>query len=432
LEETPLEALRAAVSRRRFVGLALGAVASLLAACQRAGLASPEPPLAGDADASSQPVLQITTSINTPSAENAVTAVPTATPTPSLPKLGHPPEASPVPTNPPSSGQSSVTALSSTNTPFSPTVTEPPPPTATPVPPRTRSELMARWPAVGQSRVVIVRHSGVWTGGDPEPGIVLQMLDDGLRTLTDVGDVGAVWQALFEPSARVLLKVNCIAYGGPTQPAVAYAVAQRLQEAGVQSENILIFDRTDQELAAAGYVLNEGGPGVRCHGSRGAGSDAQLTAGQVRFYQELDACEAIVNLPTPKQHGGAGISAALKNHYGSIDRPAALHANWCDPGIGELNAHPILRDKTRLVVGAALNISPADWNRPMRENALLLSFDPVAHDTVARDILVRARDGLGLDSGFLVEGSRHLRTAQELNLGATDASLIDLREVVLA
>jgi hypothetical protein len=258
------------------------------------------------------------------------------------------------------------------------------------------------------------------------------MLDEGLRTLTGMSDVVPIWQALFEPDERILIKVNCIAYGGPTQPAVAYAVVQRLQDAGMPPENILIFDRTDHELTSAGYAVNDAGPGVRCHGSRGTGSEAQMTAGQVHFYQELDACHAIINVPTPKQHGGAGISVSLKNHYGSIDRPGALHGNWCDPSIAELNAKPTIRDKTRLVVGAALNISPGDWNRPVRENALLLSFDPVAHDTVARDMLLRAREKLGLDTGFLVEGSRHLRTAQELRLGATDPGFVDLREAVLA
>jgi hypothetical protein len=240
-----------------------------------------------------------------------------------------------------------------------------------------------------------------------------------------------VWRALFDPGERVLLKVNCIAYGGPTQPAVTYAVAQRLRDAGLTAEDILIFDRTDDELAAAGYALNEGGPGVQCHGSRGEGTEAALTQATVRFYQELDACDGIVNIPTPKQHGGAGVSVALKNHYGSVNRPGALHSNWCDPAIAELNAQPTIRDKTRLVVGAALNVSPRDWNQPEREEALLVSFDPVALDTVGRDLLVRHRQALGHDAGYVIEGARHLGTAQALGLGATDASLIDLREVVL-
>jgi hypothetical protein len=257
------------------------------------------------------------------------------------------------------------------------------------------------------------------------------MLDEGLRTLTGVGDAQAVWRLLFDEGERVLLKVNCIAYGGPTQPAVTYAVAQRLQESGVRAENILIFDRTDNELAAAGYTLSEGAPGVQCHGTRGDGSEIALSQARLRLYQEIDNCDAIINLPTPKQHGGAGISVSLKNHYGSIDRPGSLHGNWCDPGIAELNAQAPIRDKTRLVVGAALNVSPRDWNRPVRENAILLSFDPVALDTVARDILVRHRESSGGNSGFLVDGAKHLWTAQSLNLGATEADRIDLLEVGL-
>jgi hypothetical protein len=260
------------------------------------------------------------------------------------------------------------------------------------------------------------------------------MLDDGLRTLTGISDPLAIWRTLFDPGERVLLKVNCIAYGGPTQPAVTYAVAQRLQEAGLRAEDILIFDRNNGDLAGGGYSLNDGGPGVQCHGSekRGAGSQAKLSQATARFYREIDDCDALINLPIPKQHGMAGISVSLKNHYGSIENPYQLHGSNCDPGIAELNAQPNLRDKTRLIVGAALNVSPQDWNRPERENSLLLSFDPVALDTVARDILVRHRQDLGLNTGSLIEGARHLRTAQSLNLGATDAALIDLREVTLA
>ncbi len=290
---------------------------------------------------------------------------------------------------------------------------------------------MVRWPAAETSRVVVVRHGAVWTGDAPDSTIVLQMLDDGLRTLTGTGDPLAVWRTLFDPEERVLLKVNCISYGGPTQPAVTYAVAQRLQDAGLRAENVLIFDRTDHELEAAGYSLNDGGPGVQCHGSRGQGSEVVLSQARVRFFQEIDTCDAIVNLPTPKQHGGAGISVALKNHYGSVNRPGELHGDWCDPAIAELNAQSNIQAKTRLVVGAALNVSPRDWNRPVREHALLLSFDPVALDTVARDILVRRRQAAGLDTGYLIDGARHLRTAQVLQLGATDPGFIDLQEVVL-
>jgi hypothetical protein len=324
----------------------------------------------------------------------------------------------------------SATAMPATYTPVPATPTVPPPPTATPTAP-SRADLMARWPASPTSRVIVVRHNGVWTGDAPDPAIVREMLDAGLGALTDYGDVMAVWHTLFDPGERVLLKVNCISYGGPTQPVVTYAVAERLQQAGLPAENLLIFDRTGHELSAAGYQVNEGGPGVQCHGAQGTGTEASFSQATVRFFQEFDAYDALINLPTPKQHGMAGISVSLKNHYGSINRPGALHGNYCDPGIAELNAHPLIRDKTRLVVGAALQVSPRDWNRPERENALLLSFDPVALDTVGRDILVRHLQEQGQNGSFQVEGARHLRTAQALEVGATDPDLIDLREVNL-
>lgn len=298
-------------------------------------------------------------------------------------------------------------------------------------PPPDRAALMAHWPATSSSRVVLVRHGGVWVAGEPDPTVVLQMLDAGLAALTDLADTLSVWRTLFDSGETVLLKVNCFTSGGPTQPAVAYAVAQRLQDAGLRPEQVLIFDRSDDDLAAAGYALNDGGPAVQCHGSRNIGSPVYLSQGQVHLYAELEACDAIVNLPTPKQHEMAGISVALKNHYGSIDDPGALHRDWCDPAIAELNAHPVLRDKTRLIVAAALRITTDDWESPQREDALLLSFDPVALDTVARDLLVRRRQELGLGTGYLVEGARHLRTAQSLGLGATDSGLIDLRELTL-
>ncbi len=416
------------VSRRTFVGLGAGAVASLLAAC--APVTPTRPAAATPASRAAAPTAIPPT--HTP------TQLPTATVT-SAPALSPSVTVSPAPTSAPETAvhtptqqTPSPTALPPTYTPVPATSTSPPPPTATPVAAIDRASLMAHWPATDTSRVIVVRHSGVWAGDTPDLGIVLQMLDEGVRSLAGVGDVLSVWRALFDPGERVLLKVNCIAYGGPTQPAVTYAVAQRLQDAGLPAEQILIFDRTDNELASAGYALNDGGAGVQCHGARGEGSEAALSQARVRFYHDLDACDAIINLPTPKQHSGAGVSVSLKNHYGSVNRPGSLHGGMCDPAIAELNAQPQIREKTRLVVGAALNVSPGDWNRPERENALLISFDPVALDTVARDILVRHRQTQGMDSGLLIGGSRHLATAQSLGLGAADATLIDLRELVLA
>lgn len=294
-----------------------------------------------------------------------------------------------------------------------------------------RASLTAHWPETTASRVVQVRHRGLAAGDRPDSDVVLEMLDAGLCELAECTDSMEAWRLLFDPSDRVLLKVNCISAGGPTQPAVTYAIAERLVGAGLASERVLIFDRLDYELEAAGYALNDGLPGVQCHGSKGPGSEAVLSQGSVRFHKEIDACDAIINVPTPKQHGMAGVSVSLKNHYGSINTPAALHGNACDPGIAELNAQQPIRGKTRLIVGAALRVTSGHWDQPEPDGSLLLSFDPVALDTVARDMLVRRRVEAGQSAEHLIQRSIHLETAQGLGVGATNPERIDLREIEL-
>ena len=411
------------ISRRRFlcrIATLLGA-GWLLSACRKQGEIVRQVSQLSPATATPR-------STYTPTATSASTVAPAPTSaSPPLPTA----TLSPTVTYPPPAVSTS-TPLPPTYTPVPATPTSPPSPTAPLVPTPSRASLTAHWPEVPASRVVVVRHGGVWTGDAPDMAIVLEMLDTGIAALTDGAEPLAVWRTLFDRGERVLLKVNCIAAGGPTQPAMTYAVAQRLQAAGLAAENILIFDRTDGELASAGYQLNEGAPGVQCHGARGEGTEALLTQATVRFYQELDDCDALINLPTPKGHGIAGVTVAMKNHYGSVNRPSALHGHGCDPAIAELNAQPTVRDKTRLIVGAALNVSPFDWNSPERENALLLSFDPVALDTVSRDILVRHHQAVDRDGGGLVQGSHYFATGQSMGLGANDVGLIDLREVTLA
>ncbi len=386
------------LSRRAFVGLGLGALTGWLTGC-RSTTPTPE-------QAAAPTGTPVATATQAP--PTATPLPPTYTPVPATPT--RPPAASPTP----AAAAPPTATLAATDTPVA----------------LSRAGLMSHWPDTATSRVVIVRHNGL-AADSPDPDLVLHMLDSGLSTLAGTAEALAVWQTLFAPDERVLLKVNCISYGGPSQPAVTYAVAQRLQEAGLAAENILIFDRTDHELTAAGYTLNEGQAGVQCHGTRATGSPAPLTQATVNFHQELDTCDAIINLPIPKQHGMAGISVSMKNHYGSVDRPGALHGSRCDPAIAELNAQPTIRDKTRLIVSTALKVSPCDWNQPEPENALLFSFDPVALDTVARDILVRHRQAQGLDAGNLIQGAPQLQTAQSLQLGTADPALIELLEVTL-
>lgn len=97
----------------------------------------------------------------------------------------------------------------------------------------------------------------------------------------------------------------------------------------------------------------------------------------------------------------------MKNLYGSFYYPDRLHN--CDmTEIAALNALPEIRQRTRLIIGDALaanqryaNSCP-HWQEDCIGDSIFKSFDPVAHDTIGRQILTRALEKDGGDPASLV------------------------------
>jgi hypothetical protein len=300
-------------------------------------------------------------------------------------------------------------------------------PTPTPlVTAPARDDLIAHYPQAGQSVVSVVRHDGVWDGDKIQSQVVLHMLDAAIVQLTGLGDALTAWRVLFDPGEVIGIKVNTISQY-TTTPEVAYAVAQRLQDAGVPAEQIVIFDRSDGELRNRGYTINDDGPGVRCHGGRAWQEPTTIAGTTQRFHDVMLSCHALINVPALKEHGTSGFTSALKNHYGTISNPGQMHGNNCDPYIAELNAVPVIRDKTRLVIGDLIRTCPYNWNQMTKENKLSMSFDPVAHDTIARQILVDRRQADGRPGAYIEGKSHYLDAAMDLGLGA-GAEHAELRE----
>jgi hypothetical protein len=285
---------------------------------------------------------------------------------------------------------------------------------------------MARYPRIAQSVVSIVQHDGVWNGDQIQEHVVLQMLDAALTQLTGLDDARMAWSALFDPGEKIGIKVNTISRYATT-PTVAYAVARRLQDAGIPAEQIILFDRTDWELAERGFTLNADGPGVRCRGAVAWEGSAQIAGSTQRIHDVMLSCNALINIPPLKEHGISGFTSAMKNHYGTIERPSQLHGGHCDPYIPELNALPVIRDKTRLIVGDWIRTCPYDWNRMTKENMIAMSFDPLAHDHTARQILVDRRQAEERPGRYITELSHYLDTAFTLGLGA-DAEHTEVRK----
>jgi hypothetical protein len=290
------------------------------------------------------------------------------------------------------------------------------------------------------SRVVHTRHAGVWNGKELAPEALRQMLDASITRLTGLNDAQEAWQALFRPEERIVIKVNAFRNSLIwTHPALVMAVTKSLQEAGIPGEQIVVFDYYTSELKEAGYAVNQSGPGVRCYGT-----DGNYTGGwkarsvSVELSNIVLGCDALINIPVLKSHALSGISFALKNHYGSVSLPGSLHSRVGAIMAG-LNALPPIKDRTRLVIGDALTAclryknSFPYWDSDWTGDSILMSFDPVAHDTVGLQILSQllANDE-GNSAGMMLRATPCLQHSVELGLGTNDLNHIDVVELTLS
>lgn len=379
-----------------------------------------------------------------PAQPSPTPTAPKATPTVQMPTVGPTDTPTPPPTAtvtpvPPTTTNSIVP----TATLQQPTATPAVLPSATPAPatatatatpivtPVSRADLVRIYPAA-KSRIAFVRHGGACAAsGDAQAALLVKMLDAGIAELTGLTDASQAWRALFDAGEKVAIKVNCISRYTSTV-SLAMAVAGRLHEVvGIPLEHVVIYDRSDYELERAGYTLNVDGPGVRCYGTREYAGEYVVNKRATSFSDILLACDALINIPIPKEHETAGVSVAMKNHYGTINNPGLMHGGHCDPYIPELNAAPAIRNRARLIIGDALRMCPYDWNRAVEENTLLFAFDPVAHDAIARQLMIARREADGERAGHLQNLSHYIATAAKMGLGTDDPANMELREVNL-
>lgn len=392
-----------AVSRRKFIKLA--AMAGLLAGCGSTQQAA---------------------------------APPTQSPTVGAP-TAPPPTATSLPTHTPAPTHTAVPTSPPTATPTVPP-TATPSPTATPAPTAYRPAAIKIYPD-GPSRVVHTHHAGVWDGENLVPAAIGEMLDASITELTGLNDAREAWAALFDPSERVAIKVNAFRNSLVwTHAPLVTAVAERLQEAGIPADQIVIFDYLTSELQTAGYAVNQDGPGVRCYGTDNNYTTGwQIVGSGLRLSDVLLSCQALINMPILKAHSLAGLSFAMKNHYGSIRNPQNYHSGArIERGLAELNALPPIRDQTRLIVGDMLTASLQTraafpyWIEDWTGDSILMSFDPVAHDTVGLEFLGQRQTELERSPQAGVrKATPWLRNGAELGLGTDDVEHIELVETIL-
>ncbi len=287
-----------------------------------------------------------------------------------------------------------------------------------------RPEVVRFYPDV-PSKVVRARHAGVSQDGSLSPAALREMLDSSITELTGLYEASEAWGALFAPEERVAIKVNA-GWSG-IHPPLVMAVTERLQQAGVPPEKIVIYEDHTTRLEIAGFPINEDGPGVRCYGDAGYDPyEWTLVDEAVMLNSVLMSCDALINMPVLKTHSMAGISCALKNHYGSFHKPSAYHHPRLAEGIGGLNALPPIRDRTRLIVADALDLN---FGSDRLEESILMGFDPVAIDAVGLQLCIGLRTSAGRSTEATLRlASGWLEAAARRGVGTNDPRSIELAE----
>ncbi len=292
-----------------------------------------------------------------------------------------------------------------------------------------------------QGRVVVADYSPFFQSDQhPDKKVVGKLLDGGIKRLTGIEKPESGWASLFEPSDIVGLKVNTLA-GKMLSPQVpvVLAVIDKLKAAGVKDGNIIIWDRTSRELERAGFPVNINGNGFKCFGTDVARYEyePEVSGSVASCFSTIISrtCTAIINIGVLKDHDLAGVSIGMKNLYGAIHNPNKYHDNNCDPYVADLNNHPYIRYKVRLVICDGIrgqyNGGPAfkpqwAWNA----NVLLMSRDPVALDRVGYELIEQKRKEEKMPPLKAVgREPKWIETAARLGLGEAAMEKIEVLKV---
>jgi hypothetical protein len=274
--------------------------------------------------------------------------------------------------------------------------------------------------------VVIVENAAATSDFQPDAAQVQALLDRGLMRFTGRATVAAAWHSLISTQDVIGLKV----FSAPgmlsgTRPAVTAAVVHGLLDAGVPPDHIIIWDRHEADLRAAGYFKLGAQLGVRVASSTEAGYDptnfyqpdtaiiGNLVYGDLEFGQKGEGIgrkSFVSKLVSRQMTRIISIAPLLNQEYtgvcghlygltlGSVDNTLRF-AN--DPGrlavaVPEIYALPVFGDRVALNITDALIGQYEGGSRGLLHyssvlNQLWFSRDPVALDTLALKELDRAR-----------------------------------------
>lgn len=285
-----------------------------------------------------------------------------------------------------------------------------------------------------RARIVRVESPKVWNGDARDPKVVAAMLERGVTAFTGQSNAVDAWRQFFGANMRVGLKINLL--GRPlvyTAREVTEAVAAGAISAGVRPSDVIVWDRHADHFGPTVYKPGTGrlGERIKTGGRYDKTKLLQSSGGPCPLDTTVAETDVTVNLPVLKDHGGSGVTLALKNiAFGCYSHHRQAHNGNCDPYIAEAYQHYLTQTRIPLIVLDATNACFDDGPQPgnpdviWRENAIYIAADPVALDVVCRKVILDKRKAAGLSDKL--RQSRHIETAAEKGLGIPDPGRIDL------
>jgi hypothetical protein len=335
--------------------------------------------------------------------------------------------------------------------------------------PRTENSMPGLFPG----QVVQVNHENSISENKINYDAVYDMVSRGLLQLTGESLLKNAWLKFVKPNEKVGLKVNPVA--GPTlttSTEITQVIINQLIESGIPKENILIWDRREEQLFEAGFT-NEKFPGIKIigteRGENGSMYDENgilygermidqewyywadceekydsatipymVNEGKYSYFSKIatQMVDKIINVPILK-NAGSSVTLCLKNlAYGVTTNTGRLHKQLWAETTAEVNAFPPLRDKVVLNIvdgiKGCFNGGPGANPQFFTEyKTVLIGTDPVAVDRIGYDIVIKKRIEENIQKEDNPRGRIFMELAEKLGLGTADIEKIQLQKIDL-
>ena len=321
------------------------------------------------------------------------------------------------------------------------------------------AQLIGRMP-LDRARVVTVQDPHAVQMFVPQENRMPLMVNNGLVQLTGEESVQAAWQSLVSTEDVIGIKV----YSSPgpasgTRPAVVAGLLQSMLTAGLEPDNILIWDKHASDLRRSGFFQLAAKFGVQVEGAADHGYDESVfyetsllgkpvwgdlefgksgpEIGRKSYVSKLltQRVTKIVNVTPLLNHNLAGVSGNLYGlAFGSVDNAIRFEssADRMAAAIPELIALPELGDRVVLNIVDALICQYQGEERTLLHYSSMLRQVRMSRDPVALDVLSLAElkgQRLKAEIPEIPVNFQIYSNASLLEIGVSDMRKIDVTMV---